>query len=122
MLTEIKEMPGKEAIYKDNERIQKVRITQLEENENSIFLLLEPVDDIFARENDDEEWEYQSGAHLKTAFRFGGEKSGGISLRNGVLAVPFCGSLNVNDYAVERFSNRESDFYHLWYNHPKEEN
>jgi hypothetical protein len=117
---ELQGLSGKMGIYWDKGRIQQVLIKNPEESPDTFFFLLEPVDDLFASENDDDLWEYQQGSHLRSAFRFGGEKAG-ISFNRGIIAVPFCGSLNVNEFAVERFNKREPEFNHLWYDHPKEE-
>ena len=120
MYEELSQLEGKHGIYWDKGRIQQVLIKNPEETPDSFFLLLEPVDDLFASENDDDLWEYRQGSHIRTAFRFGGEKAG-ISFHRGVIAVPFCGSLNINEFAIDRFNLREPEFNHLWYDFPKEE-
>ena len=79
------------------------------------MLTLTPLDNIFATENDDDELGYHTASYLKQPFNFGGEKAG-ISLNKGILSVPFCGSLNLNEFAVQHFDRHEPDFHMLWYN------
>ena len=110
-----KNFDGITCLYLDKGTIHKVRVSRFAETEEKLVLTLTPLDNIIATENDDDEWEYHTASHLKQPFDFGGEKAG-ISLNKGILAVPFCGSLNLNEFAVQHFDRQEPDFHLLWYN------
>ena len=110
-----KNLEGITCLYLDKVIIHKVRVSRFAETEEQLVLTLIPLDNIFATENDDDEWEYHTASYLKQPFNFGGEKAG-ISLNKGILSVPFCGSLNLNEFAVQHFDRHESDFHMLWYN------
>ena len=106
---------GQTGLYRDKGFIHKVRISEFTDNSDFIWLSLEPAGELQATENDDDEWEYHTASNLKQPFDFGGEKAG-ISLNKGILSVPFCGSLNLNEFAVLHFDRHEPDFHLLWYN------
>ena len=108
---------GSTCLYLDKGVIHKVRVSRFSETEEHLVLTLTPLDNIFATENDDDELTYNVAGYPKQPFDFGGEKAG-ISLNKGILSVPFCGSLNLNEFAVQHFDRREPDFHLLWYNIP----
>ena len=110
-----KNFEGITALYLDKGIIHKVLVSHCVDTDDKLILNLAPVGELCGRENDDDEWEYNTENQYKEPFNFGGEKAG-ISLNKGILAVPFCGSLNLNEFAVRHFDRREPDFHLLWYN------
>jgi hypothetical protein len=108
-------LEGITCLYLDKGVILKVRVCRFAETEEKLVLTLKPLDNIFATENEDDKWTYNAASYLKQPFDFGGEKAC-ISLYKGILAVPFCGSLNLNEFAVQHFDHHEPDFHMLWYN------
>jgi hypothetical protein len=103
------------ALYLDKGVIHKVLVSHIIDTEDKLILTLIPLGEFCGRENDDDEWEYNTVRQFKEPFNFGGVRVG-ISLNKGILAVPFCGSLNLNEFAVQHFDRREPDFHLLWYN------
>ena len=108
---------GMVGLYLDKGTIHKVFVGHCVDTEDKLILTLAPLGEFCARENDDDEWEYNAESQFKEPFNFGGLRVG-ISLKKGILSVPFCGSLNLNEFAVQHFDRREPDFYLLWYNIP----
>ena len=106
---------GSSCLYLDKGIIHKVTLGSCLETEEKLILTLVPSGELFARENEDDEMEYHSGSHFQKPFEFGGEKAG-ISFHKNIMAVPFCGSLNLNEFAVQHFDRREPDFHLLWNN------
>lgn len=106
---------GTTALYLDKGIVHKVEVCHCMDDGDKLILTLNPLGDVHARENEDDEMEYHSGSHFQKPFEFGGEKAG-ISLHKNILSVPYCGSLNLNEFAVRHFDKREPDFNLLWYN------
>jgi hypothetical protein len=106
---------GSFCLYLDKGIIHKVALGSCLETEEKLILTLIPSGEVFARENEDDEMEYLPGLHFKVPFEFGGEKAG-ISFHKNIMAVPFCGSLNLNEFAVAHFDRHEPDFQLLWNN------
>ena len=110
-----KNFDGIIGLYLDKGIVQKVQVSRCSETEEQLMLMLSPQGDVYAKENEDDEMDYHSGRHFLKPFEFGGEKAG-ISFHKNIMAVPFCGSLNLNEFAVKHFDGREIDFHLLWYN------
>lgn len=115
-----KDFEGITGLYLDKAVVHKVLVSRCVETEEQLMLMLTPQGAMYAKENEDDEMDYLPVSHFNTPFEFGGEKAG-ISFHNNILAVPFCGSLNLNQFAIEHFDRQEPDFHLLWYNIPPDE-